>query len=107
MIPAPGCLRRHWVDLVTWFVKKKKKKKKKIVSSQPALSCCGNCFVVPVVKASASRVADMEFDSRLSHRGYSRLSRTSDLIVAFHWLPCQAPGLLGPALGLVNPVSAD
>ena len=30
---------------------------------------------------------------------------TSDLELAHQWLHCQAPGTLGPALGMVGPVS--
>ena len=47
-------------------------------------------LVGPVVKVSASRAEDPGFESRL----------------AIQWLPCQAPGSIGSALGLVGPVSA-
>ena len=37
---------------------------------------------------------------------FSGSSHTSDLKkMALQWLPCQAPGVIGPALGLVGPVS--
>ena len=64
-----------------------------------------------VVKASASRVADLGFDSRLS-RDFSGSNHTSDFFffffwskMALQWLPCQAPGGLGSALVLVGPMS--
>ena len=34
---------------------------------------------------------------------FSGSSHTSDLVL--QWLPCQAPGVMGSALGLVGPVS--
>ena len=38
--------------------------------------------------------------------GFSGSSHTSDLKnMALKWLPCQAPGFIGSALGLVGPVS--
>ena len=58
-----------------------------------------------VVKASASRAEDPGFESRLS-RDFFRgrvIPVTSKL--ALQWLPCQAPGDTGSALGLVGPVS--
>ena len=52
-----------------------------------------------VVKASASRVADPGFESRLS-------SHTSDLKLGTPVaIPCQAPDVVGSALGLFGPVS--
>ena len=44
------------------------------------------------------------FDSRL-HRDFSGSSYTSDKKMALQWLPCQASGVIGSALGLVGPVS--
>ena len=46
------------------------------------------------------------FDSSF-RRGYFffRSSHTSDLDIGNHRLPCQAPGIIGSALGLVAPVS--
>ena len=56
------------------------------------------------LRASASRKADPGFESRL-RRDFSGSSHTSDLKqLAFQWLPCQAPGVIGSALGLVGPV---
>ena len=58
-----------------------------------------------VVKASTSRVEDPGFESRL-RRDFFRgrvIPVTSKL--ALHWLPCQAPGIIGSVLGLVGPVS--
>ena len=58
-----------------------------------------------VVKASASRAEGPGFESRL-RRNFFRgrvIPVTSKL--ALQWLPCQAPGVIGSALGLVGPVS--
>ena len=58
-----------------------------------------------VVKASASRAEGSGFESR-SRRDFFRgrvIPVTSKL--ALQWLPCQAPGVIGSALGLVGPVS--
>ena len=58
-----------------------------------------------VVKASASRAEDPGFESRL-RRDFVRgrvIPVTQKL--ALRWLPCQAPGVIGSALGLVGPVS--
>ena len=57
-----------------------------------------------VVKASASRAEDPVFKSRLQ-RNFSVSSHTSDLKIGIQWLPCQALGAIGSALGLVGPVS--
>ena len=59
-----------------------------------------------VVKASAPRAEGPGFESHL--RGiFSGSSHTSDLKkkMTVQWLPCQAPGIIGSALGLVGPVS--
>ena len=59
----------------------------------------------PSGKASASRAEDPGFESRL-RRDFFRgrvIPVTSKL--ALQWLPCQAPGVIGSALGLVGPVS--
>ena len=58
-----------------------------------------------VVKASASRAEDPGFESRL-RRDFVRgrvIPVTQKL--ALQWLPWQAPGVIGSALGLVGPVS--
>ena len=58
-----------------------------------------------MVKASASRVEDPGFETRL-RRDFSRSSHTSDLKkMALQWLTCQAPGVIWSVLGLVGPVS--
>ena len=59
-----------------------------------------------VVRASASRAEDPGFESRL-RRDFPGSSHTSDfkIILALQWLPCQAPGVIGPVRGLVGPVS--
>ena len=60
----------------------------------------------PSGKASTSRAEDHGFESRL-RRDFFRgrvIPVTSKL--ALQWLPCQAPGVIGSALGLVGPVSA-
>ena len=58
-----------------------------------------------VVKASASRAEGPGFSFRL-RRDFPWSSYTSDFKkMALQWLPCQAPGVIGSALGLVGPVS--
>ena len=65
----------------------------------------GNRLVSQVVKASAPKVEGPEFESRLRWDFFGS-SHTSDFKVGIPvWLPCQAPGVIGPALGLVGPVS--
>ena len=57
-----------------------------------------------VVKASASRAEGPGFEScRL--RDFSGSSHTSDLNVGTPVATFQAPGVMGPVLGLVGPVS--
>ena len=58
-----------------------------------------------VVKASASRVKDLEFDSRLQPDFFRGRVIPVTSKLALQWLPCQAPGVLGSVLGLVGPVS--
>ena len=53
--------------------------------------------VVVVVKTFASRSAGLGFDSRLGRELYQRLNK-----LALQWLPCQAPGVIRSALGLVG-----
>ena len=36
---------------------------------------------------------------------FSGSNHTSDFKLALQWLPCQTPGVIGSALGLVSPVS--
>ena len=58
-----------------------------------------------VVKVSALRAEDLEFES-LFAPGFLQgwvIPVTSKL--ALQWLPCQAPGVIGSLLGLVSPVS--
>ena len=50
-----------------------------------------------VVKASASRAEDPGFEFRLR--------RDFFLGQSYQWLPCQAPGIIVSALGLVGPLS--
>ena len=57
-----------------------------------------------VVKASASRAEDPGFDPACD-RDFSGSSHTSDQKLALQWLPCQAPSVIGSALGLVGAVS--
>ena len=54
-----------------------------------------------VVKASASRAEDPGFESRL-RRDFFRIE---SIKLALQWLPCQAPCVIGSALGLVGPMS--
>ena len=58
-----------------------------------------------MVKASASRAEDLGFESRLRWDFFlgQLIPVTSKL--ALHWLPCQAPGVVGSVLGLVGSVS--
>ena len=55
-------------------------------------------------KADDSRAVDKGFDSRL-RRDFSGSSHTSDLKTDIQWLPWQAPGVTGSALGLVGRTS--
>ena len=66
-----------------------------------------NCLGGLVVKASTSTEEDPGFESLGSRlrQDFSGSSHTSDLKMALQWLPCQAPGVTGSALGLVGPVS--
>ena len=63
------------------------------------------CSELPRGKASASRGEDPRFESRLRRDFFwgRVIPVTSKL--ALQWLPCQAPGVIGSALGLVGPVS--
>ena len=64
-----------------------------------------DCLGSLVVKASASRAEDPGLESRL-RRDFSGSSHTSDLkIGTLVAIPCQAPGVIGSALGLVGLVS--
>ena len=64
-----------------------------------------------VVKASASRAEDHGFESRLRWGWVFFFFFFCDRVIpvtsklALQWLPCQAPGVIGSALGLVGPVS--
>ena len=62
-------------------------------------------LVGPAVKASASRTADLEVDSRLLRGDFSGSSHISDLKLALQWLLCQAPGVIESALRLTGWVS--
>ena len=58
-----------------------------------------------VVKASASEVEDPGFESRLRRDFFWVESYQWLQNLALQWLPCQAPGVIGSAPGLVDPVS--
>ena len=60
----------------------------------------------PVVKASTSRGADPGFDSRLRCGDFfpGRVMPVTSKL-PLHWLPCQALGVIGSAMGLAGPVS--
>ena len=59
-----------------------------------------------MVKASATRAEDPRFDSRFSRGDFSWSSGTSDLNIGTSVaIPCQAPSVIGSALGVVGPVS--
>ena len=66
---------------------------------------CSDRLVGLVVKASASRVADPRFVSRLRHWDFSRSSHTSNLEIVLQWLPCQESGIIVSVLGLVGLMS--
>ena len=53
-----------------------------------------------MVKASTSGAEDPGFESRL-RRDFSGSSHTSDLNIGTPVATCQAPGVIGSALGLV------
>ena len=77
--------------------------------SLPCLSCCLSVFFHRlgglVVKASVSRAEDPGFESRLRRDFFRSRVIPVTLKLALQWLPCQAPGVIGSALGLVGPVS--
>ena len=58
-----------------------------------------------VVKASASRAEDPGFESRLRRDFFRGRVIPVTQKLTLQWLPCQAPGVIGSALGLVGPVS--
>ena len=58
-----------------------------------------------VVKASAWRAEDPGFESRLRRDNFGARVIPVTSKLALQWLPCQAPGVIGSALGLVGPVS--
>ena len=59
----------------------------------------------PSGKASVSRAEDPRFESRLSRDFFRGRVIPVTQKLALQWLPCQAPGVIGSALGLVGPVS--
>ena len=69
------------------------------------VSCvCKDRLVGLVVKASTSRAEDSEFESRLRRDFFGVVIPVTSKL-ALQWLPRQAPGVIGSALGLVGPVS--
>ena len=58
-----------------------------------------------MVKASATRAEDPEFESRLRHDFFGSRVIPVTSKSALQWLPCQAPGVLGSVLGLVGAAS--
>ena len=58
-----------------------------------------------VVKASASRAEGPGFESRLRRDFFRGRVIPVTYKLALQWLPCQAPGVIGSALGLVGPLS--
>ena len=68
----------------SWGTQKKKKKKDvrhSFLSPIHPWVLSGHCLIDLVVKASASRVADLEFDSCLCCGDFSGSSHTSELII--------------------------
>ena len=58
-----------------------------------------------VIKASASRAADPEFDSRFRRGDFSMSHHASDFLKNGTLVAaCQTPGVVRSALGLVGPV---
>ena len=66
---------------------------------------CGGPPRWPSGKASASRAEDPRFESRLRRDFFRGRVIPVTQKLALQWLPCQAPGVIGSALGLVGPVS--
>ena len=58
-----------------------------------------------MVKVSASRADDPRFESRLRRGFFRGRVIPVTLKLALQWPPCQDPGIIGSALGLVSPVS--
>ena len=58
-----------------------------------------------VVKASASGAEDPGFESRFATGIFPGRVIPVTSKLALQWLPCQAPGVIGSALGLVGPAS--
>ena len=81
------------------------KKKKKRRKQEGILSTKEHRLVGLVVKASASRAEGPGFESRLNRDFFRGRVIPVTLKLALKWLPCQAPGVIGSALGLVGPVS--
>ena len=73
--------------------------------------CCsdlpspGDRLVGLMVKASASKMADPDFDSRFRRGSFARSSHTCDLKLVVQWHPCQVPGVIESVLGVVGPAS--
>ena len=59
----------------------------------------------PSGKASASIAEGPGFESRLRRDFFQGQVIPLTYKLALQWLPCQAPGVIGSALGLVSPVS--
>ena len=59
----------------------------------------------PSGKVSSSRAEDPGFEFRLRRNFFRGRVIPVTQKLALQWLPCQAPGVKGSALGLVGPVS--
>ena len=70
-----------------------------------SLASSKNRLVGLVVKASASRAEDPGFESRLRRDFFRGRVIPVTQKLALQWVHCQAPGVIGSALGLVVPVS--
>ena len=62
-------------------------------------------FVGLVAKASASGAKDPPVESRLSRDFFRGRVTPVTKKLAFQWLPCQAPGVIGSVLGVVGAMS--
>ena len=72
-------------------------------SSLSSFIWCAHCLFGLMVKASALRVEDLGFNSCFRCGDFA--GWVIPVTLALQWLPCQAPGIMGWTLGLVDLVS--
>ena len=73
--------------------------------NQTKMSLVIHRLVGLVVKASASRAEDPGFESTLAAGFFRGRVMPVTQKLALQWLPCQAPGVIGSAVGLIGQVS--